>query len=184
MKKKTGSRPTKPCKPYLILRNSEGIIDRYPTFQALYEDLWKYGVSAQRLYSNTLSHGDFRRSDEHTELGFNPVVALSVRWSTGEPALSPQDGCGLYLMDRRIRRGGKKSWISKKRHRKHDYRSINRVTKVYRYGHARVAEEGEPPVRDWKNGFIPPYEDWHDRWTTKSWKDQSKCRKQWERKLK
>lgn len=178
-------KPTEPFKPTLILRTQDGVMDRYKSFSDLRQDMWAHGVSMHRLYSNALSHGHFRRSDGDVEMGRNRMAALSLRWCTGESALEDLYAPAIYVMDnRKPRKGRVKRWVSKKRHKKYGYRNVNRVTRTHRYGEATMDSEGEPPVRRWKDSISGPYDNYYDSWVSRSWKDQSKCRKQWQRKLK
>lgn len=180
--KNKGSKPTTPFNPKLVLRGSGGmgVIGKYDNLKSLLKDLAPYGVTMHTLYRNTLSHGNFVRTDEDVEMGFERFARLSLRWCTGESVFSYAHPASVHLLARK----SKKSWFSKKRPKKTDFRNNNTVARIQRYGKAQVVEEGEPPVRCWKESVPEPYDDWHDRRISRCWKDQSKCRKQWQRKLK
>ena len=176
---KKGVKPTEPFKPELLVRTKDGIWARYRNYRRLVKSFRALGFDEGLISSNANSHGHFRRSDEVVGYGRNTMALLSIRWCTGESFFDEEI---IHQKNSGLVRDRPKSWVSKKRHKKHAFRSQNRGCRAYRYGEARVVSEGEPPVRRWKESRPDPYDDGHDRFVARNWKDQSKSRKQWRKK--
>lgn len=174
---KKSSVPTRSFEPQIILRDIRGYQWWFKTRDELNRFLWGCGISQQLLYGNALPHGHFRRSVEDVENGRSQFASFSVRLCTGEPALGDVGDAWLYLIDRRLARGKtRKSWFSRRKQKRSE-RNRSRVTRIWRNEGVRKAEE-EPQVRR-RRAKVGPRSEVQSR--SKSWKDQTRCRKQWQK---